>query len=340
VEYYFGGFYLLDYRSKLVSDQMISDGKMRNTIICLLVVIVSVGFSTAEIPGGGSDVSAVVLGSGQDGGVPHAGCFKDHCQAARADLKLRRRSPSVALIDHQEQKIFVLDAGPDFDEQLEDLPQAWKKGRNPVDGIFLTHAHVGHYTGLLYLGRAIMATDKLPVYCSAQMADFLRTNGPWSLAVELGNIELHILEPGKKLKLTEQLSITPILVPHRNEFTDTFAFVVDGPEQSLLYLPDVDRWDQMDRSIESLVQTVDIALLDATFYSSDELPGRDMSKIPHPPIVQTMDRLQQLVTDRLAKVLFIHLNHSNLLLDSDGEKLKELRQRGYDIAEDGLTIPL
>ena len=287
-----------------------------------------------------SVVEAVVLGSAQDGGVPHAGCYKDHCEAARNNPNLRRRSPSVALIDHGEKKIFVLDAGPDFDEQLEDLPQEYRKGRNPVDGIFLTHGHIGHYTGLMFLSRPIMATEKLPVYCSASMAGFLRTNGPWSLAVELGNIELIVVKPWEPIKLTPNLTITPVPVPHRNEITDTLAFIANGPKQSLLYMPDIDRWEKLETPVEKLVQQVDYSLLDASFYSPDELPGRDMSKIPHPLVVDTMNRLQQIVTDGLAKVIFIHLNHSNLLLDADGVKLKELRERGFEIADDGMTIAL
>ena len=287
-----------------------------------------------------SGVSAVVLGSAQDGGVPHAGCRCDHCEAARNDPRLRRRSPCVALLHEPEGKAFLLDAGPDLPSQLEDIPAEWKKGRNPVDGILLTHAHIGHYLGLAHLGREVLATQDLPIKCSERMADFLRQNGPWSLLAELGNISIQPVKPGEEIELATGLSVKPIQVPHRAEFTDTLAFLASGPSRRLLYLPDIDRWDQLKPPIEEILAEVDIGLLDGTFYSGAELPGRDKTKIPHPPVAETAERLGAIAAKESTEIFFIHLNHSNLLLDSDGKLLGEIRGRGFDVADDGTTFAL
>jgi pyrroloquinoline quinone biosynthesis protein B len=295
---------------------------------------------TEAAPVDRAEVEAVLLGSAQDGSVPHAGCRKAHCQAARANPELRRRSPCLALLDHIANQAFLIDAGPDLPSQLEDVPAAMAQGRSPVSGIFLTHAHVGHYTGLIHLGRAVMSSQLLPVYCSQQMAAFLRDNGPWSLLVELENILLTPLPPGRPVRLTPRLSVTPLLVPHRAEFTDTFAYVVSGPGRKLLFLPDIDRWQGLQPPIEQLVEQVDIALLDGSFYSAEELPGRDMSKIPHPPVSETIERLQGVADRGERQLVFIHLNHSNLLLDADGKRLAELRARGYERGEERMRFPL
>lgn len=287
-----------------------------------------------------SVVSAVVLGSAQDGGVPHAGCHCSHCEAARQNPQLRRRSPCLAILHSEERKVFLLDAGPDLPSQLEDLPHDWRKGRNPVDGILLTHAHIGHYLGLAHLGREVMSTAGLPVYCSEQMAGYLRGNGPWSLLVKLKNIDLKIIKPGSRLELAAGLSIEPISVPHRAEFTDTLAFLVSGPERRLLYLPDIDRWEQLQPPIEKIVAGVDIALLDGTFYSEDELPGRDMTKIPHPPVAETVTKLAAVTRESTKMIYFIHLNHSNLLLDADDARLRKLWRLRFDIARDGTSFAL
>ncbi len=291
-------------------------------------------------PAPADGVRGVILGTAQDGGVPHAGCRKAHCEAARSNPQLRRRSPCLALLDGKRKQSFVIDAGPDFPAQLYDLPATWARDRNPVDGIFLTHAHVGHYVGLMHLGRAVMNSSRVPVYCSQQMAAFLRTNGPWSLLVKLGNIELHPISPGTKIRLTPGLVLEPLSVPHRAEFTDTFAYLVTGPSRSLLFLPDIDRWQQLQPPIDQLIERVHIALLDGTFYSSAELPGRDMSKIPHPPVAETADLLQKIAARGDRKIIFIHLNHSNPLLDEDRRLLSELRGRGFDIAEEGMQFDL
>jgi pyrroloquinoline quinone biosynthesis protein B len=213
-------------------------------------------------------------------------------------------------------------------------------GRNPVSGIFLTHAHIGHYAGLTHLGREVMGTTQVPVYCSRQMAAFLSDNGPWSLLVELGNIALRPLAAGQPVRLSPHLSVTPFSVPHRAEYTDTLAFVVTGPSCKLLFLPDIDRWESLQPPIERLVQEVDVSLIDGSFYSAEELPGRDMSKIPHPPISETIERLQKVADRGDRQLVFIHLNHSNLLLDADGKRLAALRARGYERGEEGMRFPL
>jgi pyrroloquinoline quinone biosynthesis protein B len=287
-----------------------------------------------------SEVTAQVLGSGQDGGIPQVACRKAHCTAAAQDHSLRRRSPGLALLHHGEKIPFLLDVGPDFPEQLNDLPAEWVNVRNPVAGIFLTHAHIGHYTGLIHLGREVLGCDRVPVYCSAKMASFLRTNGPWSLLVKLKNIELVEIGPGQKITVADRLAVEPVLVPHRAEFTDTYAFIAHGPNRKLLYLPDIDRWEDLEPPIEEIITRVDIALLDGTFYSADELPGRDLSKIPHPFITRTMYRLSKQARTTDKQIIFIHLNHSNLVLDADGKRLADLRNRGFDIAYDGMSFDL
>lgn len=288
----------------------------------------------------GSGVTAVVLGSSQDGGVPHAGCRCPHCEAARKDPRLRRRSPCLALLHHGERKAFLIDAGPDLPSQIDDLPPDWSTGRNPVDGILLSHAHIGHYAGLVHLGREVLGTSDLPVYCSEQFSTFLRENGPWSLLVELGNIDIRTIKPGQTVELVTGISVEPISVIHRAEFTDTLFFIINGPNHRLLYLTDIDRWPGLEPPIEKLISTVDVALLDGTFYSADELPGRDMSKIPHPPVVETMNRLSTIAEKGKTRIVFTHLNHSNLLLDADGKLMRDLRSGGFDIAFDGMEFAL
>jgi len=284
-----------------------------------------------------SAVRAVVLGLAQDGGVPHIGCQQELCVKARRDPAFRQRVVALGLIDDTTGKRFLIDATPDLDSQIESLNRGRVVAdrRQPVDGILLTHAHIGHYTGLMFLGREALGARAVPVYATPRMARFLRENGPWSQLVSLDNIDLRELVPGQELALTPKLHVTPLLVPHRDELADTLGFRVRGPSRSLLYIPDINKWESWDRSIEKEVEAVDLALLDASFESASEIPGRSLAEIPHPLVSETMSRLEAFAT----RVLFIHLNHTNRLL-WDAEALKRLESTGFRVARDGEQLGL
>jgi len=256
---------------------------------------------------------AILWGIAQDGGMPHTGCDCVNCSRVWANPALRQFAACLVLVDHANRQSWLIDATPDFREQLHALHNLAPD--YPLAGILLTHAHIGHYAGLMHLGREVMGTRDVPVYATPLMADFLRDNAPWSQLVALRNIELRQLTPGKETSLGPNLHITPLPVPHRNEFADTVAFVVRGPARQLFYCPDIDSWDEWECDLQSFVAKMDIALLDATFFSIKEL-GRDMSEIPHPLASDTAERLAGVDCD----VRLIHLNHTNPLFASGPER--------------------
>lgn len=280
---------------------------------------------------------AVVLGVAQDGGLPHIGCRQAACVAARRDPRRRARVASLGLIDGRAGQRFLVDATPDLASQIESLNAGRvpiERGR-PVDGILLTHAHIGHYAGLMYLGREALGARGVPVFATPRLAAFLRDNGPWSQLVQLGNIELREIAPGVEFALSPGLHVTALRVPHRDEFSDTVGFRVRGPSRRLLYVPDIDKWERWERRIEDEVAAVDWALLDGTFARADELPGRSLAEVPHPLVSESVARLHALAT----RVLFIHLNHTNALL-WDRAARRRLERRGFRVAHDGQELPL
>ena len=291
----------------------------------------------------GLELLVKVLGTAQDGGLPQAACYCPHCLKARQDKSFRRLVASIALINQKSKKLYLIDATPDIRQQLDILYFAgWLKGergKNPVDAILLTHGHMGHYSGLLHLGREAAGTKDLAVYCSNSMADFLKTNAPWNLMLKLNNIRLNRFKAGEIIKLDEEVSFRGIKVPHRAEFTDTMAFEILGPKGSLLYLPDIDRWEPVEKKMKEILSRVDYALLDGTFFSADELPGRDITQIPHPLITHTMNLFEDLVNEGKCSIYFTHFNHTNRLLD-DGEAMAQLQKRGFKVAEEGMDFRL
>ncbi len=252
-------------------------------------------------------IQAILLGNAQDAGVPQAGCGCENCRAAWADAGRRKWVSALGLLDTEAKEWFLIDATPDFREQFHRMQGLAAPAR--FGGILITHAHIGHYTGLIHLGYEAMAARAVPLYGTRRLNEFLRAHAPWRQLVEQNNIALRELALDEWLPLTPTLAVMPLRVPHRDEWSDTVAFVARGPTRQLLYLPDIDGWDRWERPVRDAVSGVDVALLDGSFFSADELPGRDLSKIGHPQVTDTVARLAGVSTD----VRFIHLNHSNPL---------------------------
>jgi len=284
-----------------------------------------------------SPVRAIVLGIAQDGGVPHIGCRQKLCEAARRDHSLRQRVASLGLVDDTVGRRFIVDATPDLPSQLVSLNagRVVEDRHRPVDGILLTHAHIGHYSGLMFLGREVLGAKAVPVHVTPRMARFLRGNDPWRQLVSLGHIQLREIAPGRELTLTPSLRVTFVPVPHREELSDVMGIRVRGPNASLLYIPDVDKWERWDRDLAEEVAAVDTALLDGTFESAEEIPGRSMADIPHPLVGETVALLEGVKS----RVLFTHLNHTNRLL-WDVVAREALSARGFRVAVDGDLLPL
>jgi len=340
---------------------------LRSLLVALAVVAVLPGLGCTrqggEASGGdgpeaepGPELSGPfvrILGTAQDGGLPHAACSCDRCEAARRDPRLARRVASLALVLPESGRVFLIDATPDLPEQLAALADvqgapAGRVNRAPVDGVFLTHAHIGHYLGLAYFGYEAVSTRGLPVWATPRMARFLRDNGPWSQLVSLGNISLRELDGlapdgvpgGGAVELGDGVVIRPVVVPHRDEYADTLGFRIEGPRSTILFVPDTDSWDAWGDRLAEALAGVDVALLDGTFYSADELPGRDVSEIGHPLVTDSLARFGEAVRSGGLRVLFTHLNHSNPALETDSPERRAVERAGFEVAEDGGEIRL
>ena len=292
------------------------------------------------------DLYALVLGSVQDGGFPQAGCYTPRCDAGRALMAAGhgRFVSSLALIEPAAERFYLVDATPDITRQLDLIPElAFRRRaaeRRPFDGIFLTHAHIGHYTGLEMLGREGMGIRETPVYCTQAMAGFLASNYPWRFLLDQGHIALRPLSLDSWHRIDPNLEVQLWQVPHRDEIADTVAFVFRGPDASLLFLPDINAWSLWNRKVAEAVAGVDVALLDGTFWSLDELPGRTLDEVPHPLMPQTMDALQAVVDTKKTRVVLTHLNNTNPALDDGGPEQAEIARRGFGIAREGMRFSL
>ena len=273
------------------------------------------------------------MGVVQDGGLPHLGSDRICCE----DYNQKRYVTSIMLINNETNESYLFDASPDINEQLNFMGKGIKKN---LKGIFLTHAHIGHYTGLMYFGREALNSKLMNVYAMPRMKKFLEQNGPWSQLVSLENISITELNNKSNIIIDSNVTIQPIEVPHRAEFSETVGYKIYGPNKTALFIPDIDKWYLWEKSIADEIEKVDYALIDATFYDSEEVNYRDLSEIPHPFVVESMELFDSMKYEERNKIFFIHLNHTNPLLDKESDQYKLVKEKGYNVAEEGLNLKL
>ena len=289
----------------------------------------------------GLGVSLILLGTLQDAGAPQLNCNKKCCQGLFEQADSARRVSSLGLLDFNTQKKYLFDATPDISKQLHALKKASPIATSSiVDGIFLTHAHIGHYTGLMYLGKEAVNATEVSVFAMPKMSSFISNNGPWSQLVTNRNIALQPLVANQPISLSPTLQVTPFLVPHRDEYSETVGYLIEGPHKKALFIPDIDKWNQWELNLATELKKVDYAFLDATFYSAKELGNRDMSQIPHPSVLETIQTLKDFSMEERAKVIFTHFNHTNPLLDNASEATKKVLVLGFKIGRIHDRFPL
>jgi pyrroloquinoline quinone biosynthesis protein B len=283
----------------------------------------------------------LVLGVAQDAGYPQIGCEKECCEAYWKGKEGKKLITGLALVDRPAGKFWLIEATPDITMQLKNLQRYLPVTPDYTpDGIFLTHAHIGHYTGLMELGREAMGAKDIPVYAMPRMDSFLRNNGPWSQLVQLKNIELRKIREDSLITLSAHLSIRAVKVPHRDEYSETTGFVISSGTRRILFIPDIDKWEKWNQDINDLVKDFSVVLIDGTFYKNGELPGRDMGEVPHPFVEETAKRMADLPDSVKSKIHFIHFNHTNPLLKKSSKEKDQVRAAGFNVAEEGMIFKL
>jgi pyrroloquinoline quinone biosynthesis protein B len=303
--------------------------------ICFIILL----FTSVNLFADEQSPYLLILGVAQDAGYPQTACYQTHCMPGWENPLLKRGAVSLGLVSPEDKKKYLFEATPNFPHQLYQLEKQAPSEQYTLDGIFLTHAHIGHYTGLMFLGHEAAGAKNIPVYAMPRMTGFLQQNGPWQQLVKYKNILLKPLQNQTAVALAS-LKVIPFLVPHRDEYSETVGFKIIGPDKSAIFIPDINKWSQWKVSLAEEIAAVDYALIDATFYADGELPGRDMSKIPHPFVSETMATLANISQTEKNKVWFIHMNHTNPLLDPNSDESQYVTGQGFNIASEGIRLNL
>ena len=298
-------------------------------LVTFLIISISVNSQSEYI---------YILGNTQDAGLPHIGCQHAFCED-NFNVYEEHYTTSIAVVNSDLKKYILFEATPDITFQLNNLKRNIFHEFLLPESIYITHAHMGHYTGLMYFGREALGSKDLLVRVLPRMSKFLQNNGPWSQLVDINNIKIKELHFGLSTNELGNISVTPLQVPHRDEYSETAGYIIEGKNKKALFIPDIDKWEKWDRDLSQLAKEFDFLLIDATFYDSKEI-NRDISEIPHPLVTETINLLSGLNKENRNKVYFIHMNHTNMMLDPDSELSRLVLSKGFNIARIGQKLYL
>ena len=298
-------------------------------LVTFLIISISVNSQSEYI---------YILGNTQDAGLPHIGCQHPFCEDS-FNVYEEHYTTSIAVVNSDIKKYILFEATPDITFQLNNLKKNIFDEFLLPESIYITHAHIGHYTGLMYFGREALGAKDLMVRVLPRMSNFLQNNGPWSQLVDINNIKIKEINFGLSTNELNNINVTPIQVPHRDEYSETAGYIIKGKNKKALFIPDIDKWEKWDRDLSQIAKEFDFLLIDATFYDSKEI-NRDISEIPHPLVTETIDLLSGLDLENRNKVYFIHMNHTNMMLDPNSELSRLVLSKGFNIARLGQKLYL
>ena len=262
-------------------------------LVTFLIISISVNSQSEYI---------YILGNTQDAGLPHIGCQHPFCED-NFNVYEEHYTTSIAVVNSDLKKYILFEATPDITFQLNNLKKNIFDEFLLPESIYITHAHIGHYTGLMYFGREALGAKDLMVKVLPRMSNFLQNNGPWSQLVDINNIKIKEINFGSSTKELANIDITPVKVPHRDEYSETAGYIIKGKNKKALFIPDIDKWEKWDRDLSQLAKEFDFLLIDATFYDSKEI-NRDISEIPHPLVTETIDLLSGLNIENRKQSVF------------------------------------
>ena len=272
-------------------------------------------------------VKILILGTMQDAGIPQLDCLCVNCKRIRIIGK--KFVSCIAVIG--DRKAVIIDATPDLPSQFNFLKE-YLKDKIGINGLLITHLHIGHYIGLPFFGRESANTKKFPIYLTKENFEFLQRNKPFSYLFERNELQQLIFNDGEEILLDNSTKIKPFSVPHRNEDGNTVGLEIINRinNKKAIYISDIDYLS--DEVVKQLL-SADKVLLDGTFFTKSEIMRQQ--DVPHPPISETIDRFGQ-QTEK--KFYFIHLNHSNPLVDKTSKEYSLITEMNYQVANENLII--
>jgi pyrroloquinoline quinone biosynthesis protein B len=302
-----------------------------------------------------------LLGSAAGGAFPQWNCACHNCRAIRkGTFQGKIRSQTQVAICGDSNSWFLLGASPDLRAQIESTPELHPRDGlrdSPISGVVLLNADIDHILGLLLLREL----QPLSVYATRSIRGILtQDNSMFRMLERVPNqvkwtdirsaTPFRLLDPAKhdsgiSCRAVSLGSHFPAYVSEhrRSELasgeSSSGLIVETTTGKRLAYLPAV---PQITDSLLSEIESSDVLLFDGTLWDDDELirvqaSGRTAREMGHVPVSESLALLAQLGRPRK---IYIHINNTNPMLNEAGPEYRQVRNAGWEIAEDGWQFEL
>jgi pyrroloquinoline quinone biosynthesis protein B len=303
-----------------------------------------------------------ILGSAAGGGFPQWNCACQNCRSLRAGtFPGKPRTQTQIAISADSRSWFLLGTSPDLRSQIESTaelhPQAVDETirHSPICGTVLLNADIDHVLGLLLLRelqplnayatlsvRRVLTEDNSMFAMLQRVGHQLRWNeitsgeafSPFTPAGDDSGLRCRALSLGRHY---------PAYVSTRREAGLTgheasLGLIVESPSgKRLAFMPAV---PQIDDLLLKEIDSADVLLFDGTFWSGDELiriqgSGQTAQAMGHVPVSSPAGSLGRLAYIKCPRKIYIHINNTNPMLNEDSPQCRQVRDAGWEIAEDG-----
>jgi pyrroloquinoline quinone biosynthesis protein B len=305
-----------------------------------------------------------VLGSAAGGGFPQWNCACPNCRALRAGtFRGKARTQAQVAVSADGVSWFLLGAAPDLGVQIEASPELHPREglrQSPIAGTVLANADIDHVLGLLLLRELqplrVYATDSIRRILTEDNSMFamlqrVPAQVSWTSFATRKTFRLENPagdDSGLRCRALSLGTHYPAYVsPQRqSELTPgeaSLGLIVDSPSgKRLAYMPAV---PQIDEALLKEFESCDVLLFDGTFWSDDELiriqgSGQTAQQMGHLPVSSAEGSFSKLRGLRRPRKIYVHINNTNPMLNEASPEYRQVREAGWEIAEDGCQFEL
>jgi pyrroloquinoline quinone biosynthesis protein B len=307
-----------------------------------------------------------ILGSAAGGGFPQWNCACHNCVGLRAGtLKSKPRTQTQIAFSPIDGVWFLVGASPDLRAQIlctpELAPSTESPGHSPIGGVFLPSADVDAVMGLLHLREF----QNFFIFATPSAQRILRNENRIFNVLERGDPPVQWQPLSSNRRIGAHLCDNPgdaptffyTAVPLGGYYPDyasddlrrsssndgaCVAFLLEQNNKKVFIAPTISgrtgEWAKV-------ASSADVALLDGTFWSDDELAttgrtNKTAREIGHLPLSGADGLLAQYPQDAKGRKILIHINNTNPILDENSAEHRTVLEAGFEIAYDGLTIEI
>ena len=302
-----------------------------------------------------------ILGSAAGGGFPQWNCACQNCRFVRqGQFAGKARSQTQVSLSEDGHSWFLLGASPDLRMQIENSPELHPTDGvrdSPLSGVVLPGADIDQTLGLLLLREL----QPFYVYATSSVIRILREqNSMFRMLNRTGDqVRWKTIRASKSFPLCTVgdkptgITCMPLALSSRYPaYVDSSGLepkdavlgliLTSASGKKLAYLPSV---ASVSHELRDQLNHVDLLLFDGTFYSDDELvrlqgSGQQAHEMGHMAVGGKDGSLHQLATLKKPRKLYIHINNTNPMLNEAGPEFREVREAGWELAEDGWQTTL